>query len=715
MQRGQTLLLSVMVGGLVLFCGITVAADPTSQEIAKTTLRSTVHLGMFDAQGNLLSTGSGFVIRNGRIATNYHVIEDISRGLARGLVKLVGKEEVYAVEAILVVDKERDLAIVKSAEIDVPALPLGDSDTVQTGDKVYVAGNPRGFEGTFTGGMINAIRPEGVSLVRGKVLQMDASISPGSSGGPVLNDSGKVIGISVAAYDEGRENLNFAIPVNYLKQLANIPASPPPGTTLITPRPSTLNEGIKLYEQARYDEAIKALGAIVRELEDSKQRAEAYLYLGCSKWGSGESNDQVREQFQISIYHNPDQKLPPRIGENHPVFGELLEEVRRELTGTLTVISLLPRTAIWINGNGIDKKISSDGSVRNRLLKGNYTVKGLYKGGSKKKSVTIEPNVHKDLNLGIPPIVKHDFPSRIPIGEVISLTLDLISSKAPQQIRIYYTIYDRDDNELEQNSQEMRLWEKQPTSSTWIYKVALPAQKHPSSIKYHIGVEYESYLTFRHPESQYSHYRISIADDKSLATTDEGNEGRSEPRDIEGEPSKPRSRKPERQGIWASIAANDASTSDRDDGNTFRLAYLREGKAQPTLGAQLDFSYPDRTNVSAIGQWGPALENSNIGLTFLGGITEYENFFARDTAARSTHTTPILGAGLKFYPQDNIVIDVTSSIKIQSDIDTTNLYHYEIGIRFYTTRELSLRAGYGKLYLGDRNVSAIQVGLGYNF
>ena len=82
----------------------------------------------------------------------------------------------------------RDLAIVKaievkSAGIDVPALPLGDSDTVQTGDKIYIAGNPRGLEGTFTGGMISAIRPEGIPLVRGKVLQMDASISPGSSGG----------------------------------------------------------------------------------------------------------------------------------------------------------------------------------------------------------------------------------------------------------------------------------------------------------------------------------------------------------------------------------------------------------------------------------------------------------------------------------------------------------------------------------------------------
>ena len=77
--------------------------------------------------------------------------------------------------------------------------------------------------------------------------------------------------------------------------------------------------------------------------------------------------------------------------------------------------------------------------------------------------------------------------------------------------------------------------------------------------------------------------------------------------------------------------------------------------------------------------------------------------------------TPLLGAGLKLYPQDKIVIDATSSIKVLSNFDTIDLYHYEVGIRFYITRELSLRAGYGQLFLGDKNASTIQFGLGYTF
>ena len=591
------------------------------------------------------------------------------------------------------------------------------------------------------------------------------------------------------------------------------PKPEPPGP----PSPQdTLEKGIQLYEQARYNEAIKALSSVVRELEDPEQQAQAYLYLGCSKRGFGEGNDKVREQFQESIRHNPNQKLPPRVGKDHPIFAELLEEVRKELTGELTVISLLPQTEIWIFGTGTDRKMLGTGIVSSRLLKGNYIVEGIYAGESRRKTVAIEPDRHEVLDLEIPPIVEHDSPSRISVGERIPLTLNLISSKAPQQVKIYYTIYDRDSNELAQQNQEMRLWDKESTSSTWIYKLGLPAQKYGGLIKYHIEVEYENHLTFRQPETQYSHYQISIVDDKPptislldppegakfganqqitiraevtdniavkdvhihsssfnsqqsqklvaegpsdiytiditvrnivvlryylTATDEEGNESRSESRHLEikpGEkpqkdpntvptipvgPPKPPPRKPDPpmtstapaspvyQGIWASVSAHDASTFAM-----FRLAYVREGKNQSTLGAQLDFSHPDRTNVSAMVQWGPpALGKSNIAFTLLGGIAEYENFLATGTAARSTHMTPILGAGLKFYPRDKIVIDATSSIKFRSDYDTTGLYHYEIGARFYITRELNLRIGYGKLYLGNRNFTTIQIGLGYTF
>ena len=225
MQRQQKLLLSFMVWGLVLFYGITVEAALTPQEIHKIAKDSTVHLFLLNADRSVHSTGSGFFVAPKHIATNYHVIEDMLTGQPKlvGGVKLVGKEEIYAIEDVVDFDKENDLAIVKVREvkgtgINVPALLLGDSEAVQVGDLIYIMSNPLRLEGTFIDGKISNI----LSAGSGKILQMNATIAQGSSGGPVLNESGKVIGICVAGVGRGLD-INFAIPVNYLKALMPIP------------------------------------------------------------------------------------------------------------------------------------------------------------------------------------------------------------------------------------------------------------------------------------------------------------------------------------------------------------------------------------------------------------------------------------------------------------------------------------------------------------
>ena len=636
-----------------------------------------------------------------------------------------------------------------------------------------------------------------------------------------------------------------------------------------------LENGIEFYEEARYSEAIIALSAAVRELEDPKERAKACLYLGGSKRGAGQGNDKVREQFHNAIRHNPDQELPPRLGKDHPIFAELIEEVRQELTGELTVISLLPHTEIWIGGNNIDRKMLGTGIVSRRLVTGDYIVEGIYAEVTKRRTVTIEPNRHKEIDLGIPPIVEHDSPPSIPVGEMIPLTVNLISTKTPQHVKVHYKTYNRNRKELEPSNQEMRLWAQQSASSTWVYKVDLSSQNHVGSIEYYIEIEYENHGGFRHPRDQNRHHQIAIVDDKPptisllyppegakfkrdqeitiraearaslsikavhvhfssgsskkmsqenssdvyttkitvsqplryylIATDEAGNTSKSESRRIEitkngdkptisvrypsddpaefevneqitiraearaslsikavhvhfssgsskkmsqekssdiyttnitfpqaksikyyltatdevGNTTESKSRQidikpppPPKEiykGIWASISADDAFISGSDGSYMLRLAYLREGKTHPTLGAQLDFS-PDRTNMSAMVQWGPRPPGkTKATFTLLGGIAAYED------SHRSTHTTPIFGGGVKLYPWDRIVIDATGSIQLQQGSDTMDLYHYEVGIRFYITRELGLRAGYGQYFLGDQTVSTIQVGLGYTF
>ena len=195
---------------LFLFCGITAVNAQSPQQIAKKALTSTVLLVMEDANGQPLSLGSGFFIRNGQVATNLHVVKGASRGYA----KLVGQKTKYDIEGITAVDAERDLVILKISVPGSQVISLGDSDTVQIGAPIYAVGNPRGLEGTFSQGIISSIR----KVETDKILQLTAPISPGSSGGPVLNSKGQVIGVSVATF-RGGQNLNFAIPSNYLKKL----------------------------------------------------------------------------------------------------------------------------------------------------------------------------------------------------------------------------------------------------------------------------------------------------------------------------------------------------------------------------------------------------------------------------------------------------------------------------------------------------------------
>lgn len=209
-QTGVASLGLLLSWALVLFSGAGSAHAQTAQVIAKKAFASTVLLVMEDANGQPLSLGSGFFIRDGEIASNLHVV----KGAARGYAKLVGERTKYDIEGITAIDSKYDLVVLKISHGDSPALPLGDSDAVQVGDSVYAVGNPQGLEGTFSQGIVSSIREVGTDTL----LQITAPISPGSSGGPVLNAKGEVIGVSVATF-KGGQNLNFAIPSNYLKTL----------------------------------------------------------------------------------------------------------------------------------------------------------------------------------------------------------------------------------------------------------------------------------------------------------------------------------------------------------------------------------------------------------------------------------------------------------------------------------------------------------------
>jgi trypsin-like peptidase len=207
----------------------------SAREIAQYSFPAVVLLVMEDASGQPVSLGSGFFVRAGIIATNLHVIEKAWRGYA----KPVGGRAKFDLTGVVGLDSSRDLVLLSVENTKVPPLTLGDSDRMAVGDEVYAVGNPRGLEGTFSQGIISAVRQ--ISAFGGnKILQITAPISPGSSGGPVLDSQGRVIGIAVATI-RGGQNLNFAIPSGYLSSLLSKTTPPRPlSENARTRQPSSL-------------------------------------------------------------------------------------------------------------------------------------------------------------------------------------------------------------------------------------------------------------------------------------------------------------------------------------------------------------------------------------------------------------------------------------------------------------------------------------------
>ena len=268
--------------------------NPTVEEIAEKALAATVYLEMTDSNGQTLGFGSGSFVGQNQIVTNFHVIEGASKGTA----KLVSKSTKYTIEGISATDEQNDLAILKVTAFGIEPLPLGDSDTVKIGQTVYAAGNPEGLEGTFSDGIISSLREDYTQ----KRLQMTAPISPGSSGGPVLNDSGEVIGVSFATFREG-QNLNFAIPSNYLKELLTRSGEVTPlswGEQSISAE-ALLTWGHTKCDLGLYHEAIAAYDQAILLKPDF---ANAYSNRGVAKTQLGQYSAAVAD-YDMAIRLDP--------------------------------------------------------------------------------------------------------------------------------------------------------------------------------------------------------------------------------------------------------------------------------------------------------------------------------------------------------------------------------------------------------------------------
>jgi S1-C subfamily serine protease len=168
--------------------------------------------------------GSGFVIdKAGHVVTNYHVIE----GASKVEVSFSGNDEMPA--TVVGRDPSTDIAVLRIKRAQGRALTpleLGNSDVVQVGDAVVAIGNPFGLERTVTAGIVSALQreitaPNGFAIDR--VIQTDAAINHGNSGGPLLNADGRVIGVNSQIETEsgGNVGIGFAVPINTVKDVVS--------------------------------------------------------------------------------------------------------------------------------------------------------------------------------------------------------------------------------------------------------------------------------------------------------------------------------------------------------------------------------------------------------------------------------------------------------------------------------------------------------------
>lgn len=176
---------------------------------------STVIVLCYDEKGDVIGQATGFFLNNnGEIITNRHVV----KGSNYTKVKTMDGG-IYPVKHILAIDRTGDLVRLSLDEMPKKIVPLQLNFSIpEVGEKVIVIGNPMGLEYTVSEGIVSAVRDVETF---GKIIQISASISPGSSGSPVLNMKGEVIGIATFGMVEG-QNLNFAIPSERIKKLADI-------------------------------------------------------------------------------------------------------------------------------------------------------------------------------------------------------------------------------------------------------------------------------------------------------------------------------------------------------------------------------------------------------------------------------------------------------------------------------------------------------------
>jgi hypothetical protein len=254
----------------------------SASDLYKAASPSVVTIELYGDDGKVPRSGSGFIVSpDGEILTNYHVIAHSKRATVR-----LANGDAYDDVTVLDLDKRKDIALIKIEAVDLTPLKPGHSASVQVGDKLYVLGNPLGlFENTLSEGILSGIRQaDGY-----KLFQISTPISSGSSGSPVFDAQGEVVGIVKATMDEGQA-LNFAIPIDYAAGMLGAQHTPrslaaiyePPGPA--AGNKSNSNEATEPTTAAEPSDALKS-------------DAPDYLAQRIGMWAKNDADKELGEPY----------------------------------------------------------------------------------------------------------------------------------------------------------------------------------------------------------------------------------------------------------------------------------------------------------------------------------------------------------------------------------------------------------------------------------
>jgi len=190
---------------------LSLAAELTAEEVYRRSSPAVFFIEVLDSDDKVIKTGSGFFIcESGLAITNYHVVIG-----AHAVRITTDSGEVYQVAGMYDYDWKKDMALIQVVGSEFPYLELADSSQLRTGATVYTLGSPLGLQASFTRGIVS----QALRVVEDTVyIQLDAPISSGSSGGALLDTSGRVVGVTSATMTAS-QNINLAVPINLFDDL----------------------------------------------------------------------------------------------------------------------------------------------------------------------------------------------------------------------------------------------------------------------------------------------------------------------------------------------------------------------------------------------------------------------------------------------------------------------------------------------------------------